>query len=236
MMIVPDLIFLNGLLLASAGACPAMPPPQIEVRTVFRESTIHHTLDKAALKETKSDTDLPYQMQNLADIETGGMMRGDIHVGYQIDMGDVPVAATDAGLDICVRYKTIVVTLDLAPEIFIARDYAADSCWYHEIREHEESHIDMDKVVIGKYAERITDGLKMAFSGAEDSASGPVGEEASGALKKQMGAAVMGMVDVMVRDMTRERLERQAGVDSVAGYGYIMNTCYDGDNVYRIPE
>ncbi|HEY8190487.1 MAG TPA: hypothetical protein VIF12_07360, partial [Micavibrio sp.] len=169
--------------------------------------------------------DLPYQMQDMSHVETGGLMRGDIKIGYAIDLGDFPVREGEN----CVRYKSIAVTLELDPEIFIARDYAPDSCWFKKILDHEESHIDMDQVVIDKYAARIRDGLSLAFSVPEDAVAGPVGSADIAGLKASMGKNVMGVVGVMARDMLRERQQKQQAVDSAGSYAYIVKSCHSGD-------
>ncbi len=227
---------LAGVILASAqdaGGCPVVAAPDIFVETRRQKTEIRHDLTKAELLEIQGDTDLPYQMQNLAHVETGGMMSGDINISYEIVMDEIPVATT-VDSDLCVRYRQIRVVLEMDPTIFIARDYAPDSCWYHEIHQHEESHIDMDQIVIDKYSGRIQDGLAMAFSMPHDNVAGPVEMDGVPALKKQMGETLMAMVDVMLRDMARERQQKQQGVDSLRGYAYIMNRCYDGDNVIHI--
>lgn len=228
---------LGGVILAApqnVNACPVVPAPDIFVETHRQKTKIRHDLSKEQLMVMQGDTDLPYQMASVVHLETGGMMHGDIKVGYDIVMDEIPLAAADPVFDICVRYRQVRVTLELDPTIFIARDFAPDSCWYYEINQHEESHIDMDQIVIDKYAARIKDGLGLAFSMPQDNVSGPVNKTAVPALKKDMGQTVMAMVDVMVRDMSRERQEKQQGVDSLHGYAYIMDQCYDGDNVIRV--
>lgn len=229
--------FLSGIILASAqdaGACPVVPAPDIFVETRRQKTRIRHDLTKEELMAMQTDTDLPYQMKNIEHIETGGMMQGSIKVNYEIAMDEIPAATTGHVFDYCIRYRQVKVILELDPTIFIARDYAPDSCWYDEIGQHEESHIDMDQAVIDKYSQRIKDGLTLAFSMPQDNVAGPVKKDGIESLKKDMGQTVMAMVDVMVRDMVRERQEKQQGVDSLHGYAYIMERCYDGDNVITV--
>lgn len=236
MPVLPMFETINAIVLAAAGAgvCPDVPPPRIAVLTRRQPTQIHHSLSQAELENFKTTTDLPMQMHDLSHVETGGLMRGDIGIGYQIDFGTTPGATPETNAHECVRYKDITVTLTIKPEIYVATNYAPQSCWYHEILEHEESHIDMDQVVIDKYSGRIEAGLKMAFSQPGDSTGGPVDPRGTEALKKDMGRNVVDMVNVMVRDMARERAEKQHGVDSFGGYAYIMNACYDGDNVIEL--
>lgn len=223
----PPGVFNHSLVLAAlAGACPEMPPPDVFVRTVRHETIVNNTLSQQELENFKADTDLPLQMQNMAHVETGGLMRGYITIGYKINMDTVPVA--DGG-DVCVRYQAIEVTLEMKPEIYIARQYQPGSCWYHEIMQHEESHIDMDQVVIDKYAKRVEDGLSMAFSMQGDNIFGPVPTEQVGNIKKTIGNNVVSMVTILTQDMMRERIEKQRVVDSLQGYAYLMNSCYTGE-------
>jgi hypothetical protein len=221
----------SAVILASAGACPAVPPPEIRVVAIRQPTQVDHTLSREDLQEFKTESDLPLQMKNLEHIETGGVMRGDIGISYHIDMGEIPGRTEDTNHLSCVRYKDIVVTMEIAPKVFVARDYAPDSCWYREILQHEESHIDMDVLVVEKYAQRIEDGLALAFATPGDVVAGPVAGKAVDDLKKRMGENVTAMVDVLILDMARERREKQAVVDSVEGYSYLMNQCYQGRNV-----
>lgn len=223
---LPEVVHHSVVLAALAGTCPEIPPPEVSVRTVRHETIVNNTLSQQELENFKTDTDLPLQMQNMAHVETGGFMRGDITIGYKINMDTMPV---DSGDGVCVRYQAIDVTLEMKPEIYIARQYQPDSCWYHEIMQHEESHIDMDQVVIDKYAHRVKDGLSMAFSMQGDNMFGPVPAAQVDEVKKTIGKNVVSMVTILTQDMMRERIEKQRVVDSLQGYAYLMNSCYTGE-------
>lgn len=231
---------IGAIVLASASPaevplCPNVSPPLIAVDVGSLEPVIRHDLTKNKMSQFVSDTTLPTQMQELSHLEVGGMMQGDIHVRYDVVTGTIPGNTAETVHLNCVRYQTIKITLELAPTIFIASDYAPESCWYHEILEHEQSHIDMDRVVVEKYRQRMADGLALAFSEPGDSVQGPVrSKKEIAALKKSMGDQIVQMTDGLIADMKRERQSIQQSVDSTEGYAFIMNSCYQGDNVLTV--
>lgn len=229
---LPEIVTLA--VLASAGLCPNVPPPHIEVVASRQPTRIRQDLSKAELQDLRKDTKLPHQMMDLSHVETGGVLYSEIKIQHDVGFGTVPGNTAETVNQSCVRYENIRITLALNPEIYIASDYAPDSCWYHEIREHEESHIDMDEIVIMKYAKRVQDGMKLAFSTPADFIAGPVNPKKIDPLKKKMGEDLVTMVHVLTAGMGAERQEKQQGVDSLGGYAYIMNTCYDGPNVVKV--
>lgn len=229
---IPD--FLTMAVLASASLCPNVPPPNIEVVASREPTKIRHDMTKEQLQNLRKDTKLPYQMMDLSHVETGGVLHSDIEIKHDVGFGVVPGNTADTVNQACVRYENIRITFALNPVIFIASDYTPESCWYKEIREHEESHIDMDEVVILKYAKRVQEGMKMAFSAPADFIAGPVDPKKTDPLKEKMGNDLVAMVNVLTADMGAERQEKQQGVDSLGGYAYIMNTCYQGENVVKI--
>ncbi|MGZ9109264.1 MAG: hypothetical protein ACXW4B_10660 [Micavibrio sp.] len=235
MMIFPLIEAARAVVLVSATApwCPVVPAPQISVMTTRQLTEIRQNYNKDELKALRADTALPYQMQDLSHVETGGVMRGDIDIKYDVSFGEIPGNTAETVNHSCVRYAQIKITLHITPLIFIAREYGKDSCWYKEIHKHEELHIDVDEEVVKKYAQRIEDGLKLAFAAPDDFIDGPVKPKKAAVLKKEMGHNLVAMIDVLAKDMARERLERQQEVDSLGGYGEIMNACYHGPTVFR---
>lgn len=225
------------IILASTttGLCPVVPPPEISVVTTRQLTEIHQTYTKDELKAFRADTDLPHQMYDLSHVGTGGMIRSDINMKYEIDFDDVPGNTAETVNQSCVRYSKIRVTFNIEPLIFIASEYDKDSCWYKEIHKHEEMHIDVDENVVKKYSERVEDGLKMAFSMPDDSIAGPVDPKKTATLRKDMGRRVGVILTVMLKDLEYERVRRNQEIDSLGNFADIMNACYKGYRVYR-PE
>lgn len=209
--------------LASTGLCPNLPGPDIIVSIQHHEAEIRNDLTRAELQELRGGVDLAYQLQDHAHAEVGGMLRGDIGVKYRINFDQVP---NNAEGDICVRYKTVRVILEMNPVIFVAQEYAPPACLYREIYQHEATHLAVDKSIMEKYAQRMRDGLAMAFSLPGDSVSGPVQAGGVPALKEEMGGSVMAMTKILMQDMARERVERQAAIDVPENYRLVVRRCY----------
>lgn len=221
---------LNAAIMVATMQCAAFLPPKIEVEVARKPTTIDHSLTKEELQAFDTDTKLPREMRSLSHVDTGGIMNADINIKYDIDFAHSGVLMRGH----CVHIKKIHVTLQLNPRIYIAADYPEGTCFYEAIREHEESHIDMDEVVLGKYAERIRDGLGILFKTSEDATAGPVSKRRIKELEKNAGASVMRSIDVLLKDMARDRAEKQAGVDSAEGYNYITTTCNPDAKVVKV--
>lgn len=232
---IPDPVMegLRGLVLIASGGCPHVHAPDIVVRAHRAPTVLHTTLTMQDLARFKTESDLPLQMHELTHVETGGLMRGDIKIRYDVDIESIPSAGQSG--QSCSYYKAITVSLILNPQVYIAREYAPGTCWFRQIREHEESHVDMDQNVIHKYAARIQDGLKLAFAAEHSYMTAPYPQSMRNEAETLMGGDVVATVNVIVRDMKRERMEKQSAVDSFAGYAYIMDQCYAGDNVLMVP-
>lgn len=229
---IPD--FLTLTVLASANLCPAVPPPDIHVFVTRQDTEIRRDLTKVDLQKLRKDTALPHQMVDMSHVDTGGVLNSDISIRNDINFDVVPGNTAETVNQVCVRYRTINITLDLDPTILIAREYDPKSCWYNQVLQHEESHIDMDNVVLTKYAKRLQEGMKMAFSMPDDFISGPVPAKGADELKQNMGNALVAMVNILTTDLGAERQAKQQGVDSLEGYAYIMNNCYTGPNVVQV--
>lgn len=219
-------------MLTATPGCPSVQPPPIAVHVVQQPTVIREDLSKAEMKNFHPDTKLPYQMRDMQHVETGGMMQGDIAVGYKIETHEIPGDTAETVNLSCLRYTGIDVTLALSPVIYVAKDYPRQGCYHDKILEHEQAHVAMDQQVVEKYAARIEDGLKLAFASPADLVTGPVKPRRLKALRQQMMDTVMKATDVLVRDMLAERQRKQQAVDSVQGYAYIMNSCYSGSNVF----
>lgn len=209
--------------LASTGLCPNLPGPDIVVSIQHHEVEIRNDLTRAQLQELRGDIDLAYQTQDHSHGEISGMLRGDIGFKYRLNFDQVP---HKPGGGVCIRYRRVHVILELGPVIFVAREYAPPGCLYREIYQHEATHLAVDKSIIEKYAQRMRDGLAMAFSLPGDSVAGPVDVGAVPALKKDMGNAVMGMTNILMQDLARERVERQAAIDAPENYTRVLRRCY----------
>lgn len=208
--------------LASSGLCPALPGPDIIVSIQHHDAEVRNDLTSAQLQELRGDMDVAHQTPDGDHAKILGLLHGDIAIKYRINFAKVPQSS---GSGACLRYDRIHVVLELAPVIFVARDYAPQHCLYREIFQHEEAHLAVDRRVMDKYAQRLRDGLMMAFSMPGDGVAGPVADDAMVAFQEDMGRAVMGMADVVVQDMAQERVERQAAVDSPEHYARVMRRC-----------
>lgn len=227
---LPVAEIMNTVILAATMECATLPPPQIRVEAVRKPTSIDHTLSREQLRAFETDTAMPREMRSLSHVDVGGIMKAAITTRYDIDFAHSGILMKGH----CVHIKKIHVILELAPAIYIAAEHPEGSCFYEKIREHEESHIDMDKVVVEKYADRIKDGLKLAFAVPDDGTAGPVSKRRIKKLESNVGANVMQMVNVMLKDMARERAEKQAGVDSAQGYNYITTTCNPDAKVVKV--
>lgn len=199
---------ITAMLLQMGQLCIVTAAPEVVVTTHF---TAPSTDDGRSVQQMTSAFD---QAQRLGDYN------GTISVSYA-----VPVKIQEVGGQAyCLTHERIEVTLTLSAALRVASDFNQDSCRYNSIARHEHEHYDADKRVIEKFAPRLEDGLRLAFSGpVEPHLSIPavmIHDQAS-----IMGAAVISVAQDLLAGMYAERAARQAAIDTPENYKFLASEC-----------
>lgn len=162
-----------------------------------------------------------YQMTSAFDrAQRMGDYNGSIAISYA---APVKVSGSE-GQGFCLTHESIEISITLSAALRVASDFDLDSCRYNSIARHEHEHHAADKFVIEKFAPRLEDGLRLAFSGPiEPHLSIPaamIQDQAS-----LMGAAVISVAQDLLAGMYDERAARQAAIDTPENYRFLAADC-----------
>lgn len=122
----------------------------------------------------------------------------------------------------CLAFDRIVVTIQLRPEIYIAREYTTGQC-RDEILRHEQRHVEVDRIVVNKYARLIGE----AVQGAVDRTGvlGPFPIQNLQAEKDRTSHLIQETIRQQTQAMQREMRVRQAEVDTLEEYERVSRIC-----------
>lgn len=211
-----------GLLLTevNSGAvrCSRQPPPPIRVIPSLGQIQHDHTLSQSDLTKKEIDTENPYGGRRT---HVGGLMSGEIRVEHKVGFVQ---EVYEQIRQVCVHFDAITVNMEINPTIYIAREYQAGSCRYNAIYEHEEKHVEADRLVVNKYARRIGEALSFAIN-KYGSTYGPFPAHQVGDAQKRLQAYIDGIVKAEVDAMNAERQAVQQAIDSLEEYERVRRMC-----------
>lgn len=217
-----------GLELAVAGwlhlasnevKCIHQTAPKITVLPSKSTVTYDFSKSQAQLDGFDVDTVSPYG----PGLEThiGGLMSGEVMVQHRVEFMQERYQHVDAG---CLYIDKIDVNIHINPTIYVASDYPRGSCKHNAIIEHEKKHIQIDRVIVNKYAERIGRALEKILNNS-GSSYGPYRMSDLPAAQKQ----VQSSIDTAVRRendlMNEERKAKQQQIDTVDEYNRVEAVC-----------
>ncbi len=202
-----------------SALCQIPKPTEINVRPRTEEIKYVTSQTLAELQQYNIDTINPYGFDS--DSKTHGFMRGQISMQPKVVLDYKYVLANQG---VCIWYDKIDINIAITPEIFIAKEVAADPCQYKATKEHELKHVAVDRQIVNKYAKsmgkKLYNGLKSrGFS------VGPVRADAAQQIINRMQQTVVQLIEFEYRKMELERTERQQAVDSLEEYERVSNAC-----------
>lgn len=122
----------------------------------------------------------------------------------------------------CLSFDRIVVTIQLRPEIYIAREYTQGQC-RDEILRHEQRHVEIDRMVVNKYARLIGESVQ----GAVDRTGilGPFPIQNLQGEKDRTSHLIQDTIRQQTQAMQREMRIRQAELDTPEEYERVSRIC-----------
>ncbi len=215
-----DIFVAGALHLAAADLkCSANKPPTINVLPSDTQIIYDHSKTQRQLDNFQTDTISPYA----ANVEThvGGLMSGQVQIQQQMQFMKETHPRFNAG---CISYHDVTVRIVIKPTIYIAKDYAQDSCMYKAVMEHEKKHIKVDRWIVNKYSQRIGQDLfasmkKIGYT------HGPYRLQDLPAAQERLQVLMSNIVDRETDIMNAERRKLQQQVDSLAEYERVSNLC-----------
>lgn len=216
-----DLLTVSGLLmLASAPVeCSFSQTPMINVVPTTQDIRYDFSKSRAELGRFQTQTVSPYAAG--VDMMTGGLRR------------DTPVIRTTIEWHIqtwprleqvCMAYSKVNISIELRPEIFVAREYQNNRACHDAILEHERMHVRVDREVMNKYAVKIGQAVKDAVN--QTGTVGPYRLSDRPAIERQMVARIENAIEDQKTALHHEMNIRQAEIDTLEEYERISVLCH----------
>lgn len=224
------LVLKAALILAASGgavaqaadiACRVAQPPMIAVK--LETADIAYDFSKTArdLTALKGDTSSPYPPGS--DSVSGGLREVQPEINSRIAW---ELTYETGNNNACLAYKTIDVTIKLAPKIYVAREFNRDSC-RNAILQHERKHVETDRIIMNKFAAT----MGRAVQGVVDKtgALGPFPLDRQEEMKDISSGYIEKTLNAQISLMEKEMRAAQKKVDSLEEYEYVSGFCRDVD-------
>ncbi len=198
-------------------ACIVPKAPLVDIKVATNPVEYDFSKSAAALGGVKTDTVSPYAPG--ADTVSGGLRE------------DHPTVSTEVGWKIqydegrhiaCMWYDTITIRIRLDPKIYVAQEFNQGVC-REEILRHERRHVDVDHIVINKYARNMGEAVRSAVNSA--GAIGPFDYDDLERMKAMSSRHIESAVDSQQLLMQKEMRHLQSQVDSLDEYERISKQC-----------
>ncbi len=210
-----------GLLYMNAAAieCKRQPMPPVRITPSKSAVLYDNTKSQNELDRMEIDTVNPYG--NSHKTHVGGLMSGEIRVEHQIGFVQEQYEALGQS---CLHYDSVNVTMVINPTIYIARETKPGTCRYNAILEHENKHVEADRIVVNKYAKRIGEAISFALN-KYGVTFGPFDVARIPAVQAKLQDYVNGIVKAEVNAMNTERMKMQQAIDSLEEYERVRKLC-----------
>ena len=124
----------------------------------------------------------------------------------------------------CMFYKQVNVHFHVDPTIYITNDHLPGSCQHDAIHEHEMKHLMTDREVINDYSLWIGEAIHNDFV-RNGYIWGPIYENQKDSTMDEMKTSLNDVVRPLIQEMTADRRERQAAIDTIEEYERVAAAC-----------
>ena len=199
--------------------CPVHEPTKINIKPVSEKIKYDKNQSLKDIQSYDTDTIDPYSFHGQSI--TQAFMKGSVGIGYQVKFAGSSSPKTGVS---CMWYKEINVEIKVDPTIVIAKEIYHDPCMRKAVIGHEHKHVQVDRVIVNKYAKSI--GRKL-MSGLESRGftAGPFDGARAGEIKEKMLRVVSQIIDLEDQKMDLERREKQLEVDTLEEYESVDDKC-----------
>ena len=202
----------------AASWCRVVRPPQVKVRTDTDRINWVFNISQRNLNNFEVDTINPYG--NSIHTDVGGLMKGGIGMEQVMRFNTV---TNNMYQKSCIFYDSINVQLKIEPSIYIASEYPPGSCKHNAIKEHELKHINMDRMIVNKYAQIVGQAIKAEIDGR--SIYGPIAVSQEESIREMMRSRMEMILRKVNDQMETERRTRQQAIDNLNEYERVNNLC-----------
>ncbi len=206
--------------------CPKeMPHADIRVSVAMFDPPVYRNYSFRELDGMKSHPS-PYPSDQLS--HTYGMKSGPI-----IFMADSKIASQTNPLTkkSCYWYANLNLTIQLKPEIYIAKEIQPHSCYEAAVLKHELRHADIDRELLRDFQPIITQTLTEYVM--KTGMLGGVSVTEQDAMYQRLKDALDNQMNVIHHHIEPVREQRQAQIDTVESYDATAAPCRGTEDIPR---
>jgi len=201
--------------------CKPHKAPQINVLPSKSNVTYDFSKSQAELNTFDIDTISPYGPDYTTHV--GGLMLGEMQVKHRIGFMHEKYNGLDRG---CLYFDTVEVKIHIDPTIYVARDFPEGTCKHRAILEHEKEHVQIDRIVINKYARSIGQAIEEEINRITKTAySGPYRLNDMARAQKHYEEALNQVIRRETDKMNEERRAKQQELDNLDEYERVARAC-----------
>ncbi len=221
----PDILVLPMIatLAASPGgsglACALPKVPHVAVKVATREIDYDFSKSSEELGRIKGDTLSPYAAG--ADMVSGGLREDRPEIKTQIEW---QVEIDESRNIACMWYDKVIINITLSPRIYVAREFNTGAC-REAVLHHEHRHVDVDRIVLNKFAADIGQTVQKAVDSA--GVFGPFGYGDIERIKKISSRHVESAIDSRRLLMEKDMDSKQSQIDTLEEYERVSAQCRD---------
>ena len=212
-----DTAAVTGLMMLASADCSAVTQPQVHIQP--RSADIQYEFRYSSEELTRLKRKDADSRALGADMVTGGLREDEPRLGVNISWKMQEYTYQDAA---CIWYDKINVTIDLAPKIYIAKEFNYSPC-REEILKHEKQHVRVDRQVFNKYSKQIATAVERAIKAID--VAGPYRKAEIPRVQETMAKHIQHAVMTKISNLQTEMKRRQAQVDSPQEYARITKIC-----------
>ena len=203
----------------AAMVCSVPRAPDIKVNMATDEIKYHFGTGTETLSQGPKSTVSPYAAG--VDQSTGGLRVDKPEISNNVTWNIQYDQESQIG---CMWYETVTITIHLKPEVYVAKEFNQGQC-REAILKHELKHVEVDRLVMNKYAVLIGKAVQAAVNSA--GALGPFNMSEVESMKAVSMNHIKAAIDSQSLLMQKEMNQLQSQVDSLAEYKYVSGFCKD---------
>ncbi len=217
------LVLFQGVVTGSIAADWCPPPKNVNIKIVPNMANISYDFSKSFVDLSKVKINHnPYGAKDIT--HTFGLANGQFQVSHGVKFQMITNPNVNQS---CIWYDSIDVKMKMDPKILIAKEYRKGGCHHKKVMAHEKEHIEVDKVVTNKYAQKL--GQALSREVMSKPLYGPFSSSQLQVKQREMQDRLSVIVKANNDEMMAERSRLQALVDSRENYDtiskYLREVC-----------
>lgn len=207
------LLVLSGLFSCDAGDAP-------DIQVIFDNTppVVSTALDHQALGGFKTSSKFSHSPGET--FVTGGLTESNISSSLDLNFNHITNTLTDKS---CLTLTQATVHVVYAPKVYVASNYAPNSCNYKATWLHELKHVNTDILTIKEFLPVIKTAAQSAIPAPIT--PDPIPSASLETRQKEVGDQMSIAIEAAVKRMDASRTQRQQLVDTRAEYLYLSELC-----------